>query len=957
MILMAGATTSAPSSFATFGELLRYLRRRARLSQRELAIEVGYSEAYISRLEANQRPPDTSTLLALFVPALDLEDQPELAARLLELGTAARGERLPRSVTLVTTSRQTTIEEIGEIEAIPLPPACEVLRPHSLARLRERLSTERGVAICAMAGLGKTTLAAALAREQSVTRPVFWLTLTAGITATVDTLMRQLALFLLAHGQDHVAPVLNRSDSASAPLSLDQQIALVGAALARLADQRGGSRAGRYTGLPLLCFDNVHLVQNDAAVIQVLRHLIAATPATMLLTSREAVPLANITSLQLRGLEREEALELIERLGGSLDQSFAERLLDKTGGSPMLLRLALGQLHEQPTAPADFIAHLEQEPQVASYLLETTLQRLSPAAHSVLTLLSIFRHPINLYDDSLLELLGSASDGAPDMAAGVAELQRRYLIERPAQAALHRLVRDHGYAALSTELRRKRELHRVAATWYEAVSDTVEAAYHYAHANELALAVDALDDQIDPVIARGQALSAADVVDELLALVRRRRGDNADLLRRLLSIRGALLVNTLRAAEAEASYREAFELAHTAAVRARLAAALSTCLLQRGQAAEALELARDATAALAPADVLLRAQLAIVESNANFMLTRYAATEQFANSALASLALLREAPAHLLAAHQAQAHNLLGLALKMRGKAQLAFDHWEHAVAYARSAGLRQIENRFLMNLGNLAYEQGDLAGAQHLYEQALVGAEAVADSYTIGRVCTNLGNLHLVRGDPAAALQQLDQALLIKQSTGDRRGLVATNIQRARALLALGHSDEAHMAAENVQAQAMQSGEVRLQAHALLLLGQLQLYEGQSAEARDAISAALGLPGVTADISLRDDLTNYLALALIACGDQHQAAEYLASDPQAGGSLEVAMERMLIGGVLALARGDRAAVAATVVAVSEQASSTGYLVYRPLAQRLGAADSTRAPTALPRLLLGPDSV
>ena len=73
------------SSFTTFGELLRYLRRRARLQQRDLAIAVGYSEGQICRLEQNQRLPDLPTLAARFVPALELEDAPELAARLLDL--------------------------------------------------------------------------------------------------------------------------------------------------------------------------------------------------------------------------------------------------------------------------------------------------------------------------------------------------------------------------------------------------------------------------------------------------------------------------------------------------------------------------------------------------------------------------------------------------------------------------------------------------------------------------------------------------------------------------------------------------------------------------------------------------------------------------------------------------------------------------------------------------------
>jgi predicted ATPase len=87
---MTHTTAISLSSFATFGELLRYLRRRARLQQRDLAIAVGYSEGQICRLEQNQRLPDLPTLAARFVPALALEDQPELAARLLELAATAR---------------------------------------------------------------------------------------------------------------------------------------------------------------------------------------------------------------------------------------------------------------------------------------------------------------------------------------------------------------------------------------------------------------------------------------------------------------------------------------------------------------------------------------------------------------------------------------------------------------------------------------------------------------------------------------------------------------------------------------------------------------------------------------------------------------------------------------------------------------------------------------------------
>ena len=58
---------SIPSStldkFSTFGDLLRFLRRRVSLTQMELAHAVGYSHTQISRLEQNLRLPDIRKLL------------------------------------------------------------------------------------------------------------------------------------------------------------------------------------------------------------------------------------------------------------------------------------------------------------------------------------------------------------------------------------------------------------------------------------------------------------------------------------------------------------------------------------------------------------------------------------------------------------------------------------------------------------------------------------------------------------------------------------------------------------------------------------------------------------------------------------------------------------------------------------------------------------------------------
>ena len=87
-------TSLDPSSFQTFGELLRYLRERASLSQRALAQQVGYHYSYMSRLEKNVRTPDTLILRTRFIPALRIENDPAWAARLLELAVEGPQEDL-----------------------------------------------------------------------------------------------------------------------------------------------------------------------------------------------------------------------------------------------------------------------------------------------------------------------------------------------------------------------------------------------------------------------------------------------------------------------------------------------------------------------------------------------------------------------------------------------------------------------------------------------------------------------------------------------------------------------------------------------------------------------------------------------------------------------------------------------------------------------------------------------
>jgi len=159
-------------SFQTFGGLLKFLRRRARLTQRELSIAVKYSEAQISRLEQNQRPPELSAVAALFIPALYIEAEPETIARLMELATRARGEPLPEagSITFSRSTREQTVETLETqfpSSNLPLPMNSFIGREGEVSEIRGWLRSGRArlVTVTGTGGCGKTRLAVETARE------------------------------------------------------------------------------------------------------------------------------------------------------------------------------------------------------------------------------------------------------------------------------------------------------------------------------------------------------------------------------------------------------------------------------------------------------------------------------------------------------------------------------------------------------------------------------------------------------------------------------------------------------------------------------------------------------------------------------------------------------------------------------------------------------------------------
>ncbi len=151
-----------PQSFTTFGELLRYLRERAELSQRQLALQVGYHYSYMSRIEKSERIPDSASLMSRFVPALYLDDEPEWTARLLKLAETFEAKAPPSATALRTALSPPTALPIFDLSAGNIPTILTPLlgRDNEVIALNNMLtrSDVRLVTVIGPPGVGKTRL-------------------------------------------------------------------------------------------------------------------------------------------------------------------------------------------------------------------------------------------------------------------------------------------------------------------------------------------------------------------------------------------------------------------------------------------------------------------------------------------------------------------------------------------------------------------------------------------------------------------------------------------------------------------------------------------------------------------------------------------------------------------------------------------------------------------------------
>jgi predicted ATPase len=300
-------------SFATFGELLRYLRKRARLTQKELGIAVGYSETYITRLEGNTRLPDPGAVRAVFVDALGLHDEPELVRRLVELARTAHGD-----------SPSTGLVPAVPRHNLPAPLNRFVGRDHEITDVQRALASTRLLTLTGAGGVGKTRLAIEVAPQVRADYPDgVWLV--------------------------ELAPL---ADPALVPNAV---AAALGVTLSgeRAREVLAESLRGKHL---LLVLDNCeHLIEACAALAEA---LLRACPALHILaTSREALNIPGEGMWRVPPMAAAESARLFADRARSAAPDFAltartaplvERICARLDGIPLAIELAAARVRALP---------------------------------------------------------------------------------------------------------------------------------------------------------------------------------------------------------------------------------------------------------------------------------------------------------------------------------------------------------------------------------------------------------------------------------------------------------------------------------------------------------------------------------------------------------------------------------------------------------------------------------
>ncbi len=713
------------------------------------------------------------------------------------------------------------------METVPAVPQF-VGRSVELAAYGEKLRRDRFVVMTGMAGVGKTTLGAKLARE-AVERAehIFWFTFDHVEKSTADALFWALAAFLEGHGEPNLWRYLQGEIGAQKPLERTVKVNLLLSGLA----------SGDY----VLCFDDFQVVNTAPDVAYVFKLIqqrfvdlrqAAPMPARIIIMGRE-VPLEMeyLVSSSLGGFTHVEAEMFVGARKLHLPAPLLRRLWERTEGNAKLLELsasALAALGDDAPAMEGFVDAMARRGDVRDYLMTNIYAALKPEERLVAGILSIF--PVSVEREVAEEAL--AAEGITGVAPRIDALLNKRILSETGDDRLHchSLVREYGYHVLDRKERER--YHQSAAEVYERQRNHLAAAHHHFERRAYGPALDALTGHAQAIINAGGA-------GALLEQLGRFQRHVLSLEQRVALSKTQADAHRLRGEYSQAlgACEVALQEATDEADRAELFSQVGTTHRDMGEYDRALEYYQQS---LAIGEAISdQARVAAIHDEigwAHFRLGYLApAREHFAISQqigqqLSSKLLLSKIDLRL------------GLIEMKEGKREQARERFERSLRVFRSAGDRRREAMAVGNLALIYYEMNDAPKTLACYREAVAIQEEIGDVESLRISYSNLGYFYYELGDHEQAIQYYERLMQLAQVTEHQRWLSMAHSGLADAHLGLGHPQQALEHAQEALRVAQAVGPGRELGISCAVLGQVWLALGNTLQAKACFEQGIPL-------------------------------------------------------------------------------------------------------------------
>ena len=670
---------------------------------------------------------------------------------------------------------------------VPRPQPGFVPRPRLVEALGEGLARGR-VLVCAPAGFGKTALLADWARGGG--RPVAWLGLDGGdndparfwryAVAALDRARPGLA--------ERVGPLLGPPP----PRSFE---GLVTGLINELAVQPGPDEV-------LLVLDDYHLIDSGPVHESVAFLLENLPPGLHLVVSSRADPplplprlrargqLAELRAAELRFTTEEAAALLGAAAGPGLPGTAVAALTARTEGWAAGLQLAALSLRGQAD-PAGFVAEFTGSHRfVLDYLTDEVLDGQTGQVRAFLLETSVL--------ERLSGELCDAVTGRAGSQAMLHHIERAGLFLVPLDEVrgwwrYHHLFADLLRARLEREQPgRVQELHRAAAAWSDEHDLGDDAVRHALAAGDAAWAAQLVERHVDALLRRSEGVTLRRWLSTLPVEVLRARprlclaqGFNAVVSGQVEAIE-PLLDDAERAFAATGSQLPEPPVGPAGGVLANVPAGIAFLRAElarlRGDAARAVDWARQARAQLGDSDFYLRTLIRANLAVADWLRGRLGQAERSLAEALAERRAAGEGYLATRVCHD------LGQVQRAQGNLDAALATYRQALDIAGEVSSQPPHLGMAhVGLAEVLYERDELAAALDHATRGVTLCRQLAFTPPLATGLAILARIRQAQGDAAAALEAMGEAGQVELSPQVIALLNPVPSQRARLQLAQG--------------------------------------------------------------------------------------------------------------------------------------------------------------------------